>query len=72
MPAKTQLNSEFIFDDARFFKLPSTFHAIVSTNYGLNHVIKFEELLCVFQNVYESLLVNGLFMFGITVSLKLE
>lgn len=65
-------DSEFIFDDARFFKLPSTFHAVVSTNYGLNHVIKLEELICVFQNVYESLLANGLFMFDLSLEQRYQ
>jgi SAM-dependent methyltransferase len=57
------VDSEFILDDARFFQLPSTFHGVVSTNFGLNHVIKLEELTCVFRNVYAALLTNGVFMF---------
>lgn len=65
-------DSEFIFDDARSFKLPSTFHAVVSTNYGLNHIIKLEELICVFQNVYESLLANGLFMFDLSLEQRYQ
>ncbi|GAA6619172.1 class I SAM-dependent methyltransferase [Scytonema sp. NUACC26] len=58
-------DSKFILDDARFFKLPSMFHGVVSTGYGLNHIIKLEELLCTFKNVYATLLSNGLFMFDL-------
>lgn len=56
-------DSDFILDDARFFQVPSTFHGVVSTNFGLNHVMKLEELTCVFRNVYTALLTNGVFMF---------
>lgn len=59
---------EFILDDARLFKLPSTFHGVISTNTSLNHVTNLEELTCVFRNVYAALLANGLFVF----SLRLE
>jgi len=57
------VDSEFILDDARFFQLPSTFHGVVSTSFGLNHVMKLEELACVFRNVYAALMTNGVFMF---------
>lgn len=58
-------DSEFILDDARFFELPSTFHAVISTNVGLNHVINLEELTCVFHNVHAALLTNGVFFFDL-------
>ncbi len=58
-------DSEFILDDARFFKLPPTFHSVISTTYGLNHVITIEELTSVFRNVYASLLTNGVFIFDL-------
>lgn len=58
-------DSEFILDDARFFKLPPTFHCVISTTYGLNHVITLEELTSVFRNVYEALLSNGVFIFDL-------
>jgi SAM-dependent methyltransferase len=60
-------NSEFILDDARYFKLPASFNGVISTNYGLNHVTKLEELTSVFQNVYTALLPNGLFMFDLSL-----
>lgn len=56
---------QFIVDDARYFNLPSTFDAVVSTTYSLNHIITIEELICVFKNAYASLLPNGLFMFDL-------
>jgi ubiquinone/menaquinone biosynthesis C-methylase UbiE len=58
-------DSEFILDDARFFKLPPTFHGVISTTYGLNHVITIEELTSVFRNVYAALLSNGVFIFDL-------
>ena len=58
-------DSEFILDDARLFKLPPTFHGVISTTYGLNHVITLEELTSVFRNVYAALLTNGVFIFDL-------
>lgn len=62
---KNAPDSEFILDDARFFKLPSTFDGVISTSYALNHVINIEELTCVFHNVYAALLTNGVFIFDL-------
>jgi SAM-dependent methyltransferase len=68
---------KFILDDARCFKLPSAFHAVVSTDYSLNHITSLEELTSVFKNVYAALLNNGLFAFDLSLderylSVKLE
>lgn len=60
-------NSKFIFDDARYFKLSSSFDGVVSTDYALNHVTQLEELTCVFRNVYTALKPNGLFMFDLSL-----
>ncbi|MBW4592782.1 MAG: class I SAM-dependent methyltransferase [Brasilonema angustatum HA4187-MV1] len=57
------LGAEFILDDARYFKLSPTFHAVVSIGDSLNYVISIEELKNVFHNVYASLLENGFFAF---------
>lgn len=54
---------QFIQTDAGFFNLPPTFDAVVSTNAALNHFLNLQELTKVFQNVYETLLENGLFFF---------
>jgi SAM-dependent methyltransferase len=58
-------DGQFILADARFFELPPTYDAIISTNVGLNHIMSFEELKSTFQNVYAALLENGSFMFDI-------
>jgi SAM-dependent methyltransferase len=60
-------NSKFILEDARYFKLPDSFDGVISTDYGLNHITKLEELTKVFQNVYTALKPNGLFMFDLSL-----
>jgi SAM-dependent methyltransferase len=65
-------NGKFILDDVRDFKLASTFHGVVSTDYGLNHVINLEELTSVFKNVYTALLLNGLFMFDLSLDRRYQ
>lgn len=60
--------SKFVLDDARFFKLPTTFDAVVSTQYGLNHILSIDELKSVFKNVYEALRLNGWFMFDLRLN----
>lgn len=55
---------EFILGDARFFKLPSTFHGVAS-NGSLCYVMSLEELIGVFRNVHAALLENGLFVFNL-------
>ncbi|MBN3925210.1 class I SAM-dependent methyltransferase [Nostoc sp. NMS4] len=56
-------DAKFILDDARFFKLPPTFNAAISTDGVLNYFLKSEELQEVLQNVYNALLENGIFVF---------
>ncbi|MBD2726441.1 methyltransferase domain-containing protein [Nostoc sp. FACHB-892] len=60
-------NAKFILDDARFFNLLPTFHAVISANAGLNEIIKLEDLQQVFRKVYDSLLNNGIFLFGLNL-----
>lgn len=60
-------NAKFILDDARFFKLPSTFDVVICPSGSLNHMISIEDLEKVFTQVYDSLLDNGIFLFGITL-----
>lgn len=55
--------AEFILDDARFFKLPPTFHAVISTDVVLNYILSIEELQNTLQNVYNALLEKGIFAF---------
>jgi SAM-dependent methyltransferase len=58
---------EFIVADARSFKLPDTYHAIVSTFDSLNHIMSLEELTDVFGNVYAALRQGGLFLFDLNM-----
>ncbi len=54
--------AKLILGDARFFDLPVSFDAVVSTTGSLNYVMKIEELECVFNNVYNGLTENGTFL----------
>jgi SAM-dependent methyltransferase len=65
-------SAKFIIEDVRDFKLSSSFHAVVSTDYGLNHVINLEELTNVFKNVYTALLPDGLFMFDLSLDRRYQ
>ncbi len=58
---------EFIVDDARSFKLPNIYHAVVSTFDSLNHIMTLEELTSVFRNVYAALREGGLFLFDLNM-----
>ena len=69
---KNAPGAEFILEDARFFKLPPTFHAAYTTGIPLNHIASIEELTSVFQNVYAALLENGLFTFDLRVEEQLQ
>ena len=53
--------------DAREFRRPNTFDAVVSTFDSLNHLPTSADLLTVFQNVYESLTPQGLFFFDMNL-----
>jgi SAM-dependent methyltransferase len=65
-------DGKFILEDARLFQLPPTYHAVVSTSVGLNHMMSFEELKSVFQNVYVALLENGYFLFDLNLEGKFK
>jgi len=58
-------SGKFIMADARSFKLPSVYHAVVSTFDSLNHIMTLEELTDVFRNVYAALRKGGLFFFDL-------
>jgi len=60
-------SGEFIVDDARSFKLPAVYHAVVSTFDSLNHIMSLEELTDVFGNVYAALQKGGLFLFDLNM-----
>lgn len=58
---------QFIQADARFFKLPGIYHAVISVFDSLNHILKREELTKVFRNVYNTLQPGGLFFFDLNM-----
>jgi len=58
---------EFIHGDARSFKLPAVYHAVISTFDSLNHIMTLEELTTVFRNVYSALKEDGLFLFDLNM-----
>jgi SAM-dependent methyltransferase len=58
-------NIKFIQADARTFKLPIKFHAVISAFDSLNHVMTLKELKSVFQSVYEALRDKGVFIFDL-------
>ena len=59
--------AEFIAADARSFKLPDVYHAVVSTFDSLNHIMSLEELTDVFHNVYAALREGGRFFFDLNM-----
>jgi SAM-dependent methyltransferase len=71
--AKTNApEAEFIMDDARTFQLPPVYNAVFSTFDALNHVMTIEELREVFNNVYNCLVKDGIFIFDLTTKKHFE
>jgi len=58
---------KFIVEDARSFRSPAIYHAVVSTYDSLNHVMSLEGLSRVFGNVHACLRPNGLFLFDLNM-----
>ncbi len=58
---------EFILDDARSFRLPAAYQAVISTYDSLNHIMSLEELTQVFRNVCVALQEAGLFLFDLNM-----
>jgi SAM-dependent methyltransferase len=64
--AKRRLpKAEFLLADARKFRLPARFDAVISTFDSLNHVMTFKDLESVFGNVWACLKPGGLFAFDL-------
>lgn len=59
-------NSQLLLEDARSFQLQPTFDGVFS-QMSLNQILTVKELTSVFQNVYNALLENGLFVFNVFV-----
>ena len=51
--------AEFLLADARSFRLPERFDAVISTFDSLNHIMKHEELRAVFDSVFAALRPDG-------------
>jgi SAM-dependent methyltransferase len=64
---KNAPNAQFILDDARFFNLPPTFNVIISASGSLNDILSIEDIKQVFTKVYDALLNNGVFLFGLNL-----
>lgn len=62
---KNAPDAEYIQTDARSFKLPSKFKAVISAFDSLNHIMKIEELTDVFKRVHSVLLDDGVFLFDV-------
>lgn len=65
-------SGQFILSDARAFDIPSYFDAVVSTSASLNHIMNLEELTSVFQNIYQALKTNGIFILEINLEEALQ
>ena len=64
--------AEFVHADARAFKLPDKFRAVISAFDSLNHVMELEELKLVFRNVCAALEDDGLFLFDLNLEDEAE
>lgn len=58
---------EFHQADARAFKLPGKYHAVISAFDSLNHIMLLEELKMVFRNVRDVLEEDGIFLFDLNL-----
>lgn len=57
--------ARFVLDDARTFKLPPIYHAVLSTFDSLNHIMTLQQLTDAFNNVHACLLPGGSFTFDL-------
>jgi SAM-dependent methyltransferase len=59
--------AEFVHADARRFRLPQRFDAVVSTFDSLNHFLSLEDLSAVFRQTRQALAPSGWFLFDMNV-----
>lgn len=59
--------AEFVRADARSFRVPGRYQAVVSAFDSLNHLMAIEELVQVFRNVHRALDQNGIFLFDLNM-----
>ena len=60
-------DAELIHADARSFKLPSSYHAVISVFDSLNHIMTIDDLTKVFSNVFTVLRQDGIFLFDLNM-----
>jgi SAM-dependent methyltransferase len=60
-------DAEFLVEDARMFRLPAVYHAVISTYDSLNHIMSEAELAQVFRNVWACLQPGGWFLFDLNM-----
>ena len=60
---KNDPDVKFLQADARSFKLPQKYHAVVSVFDSLNHIMTLKELKIVFSRVYDVLRDDGILLF---------
>jgi len=59
---------KFISADARDFRLPEKYDAVISAFDSLNHIMKLTDLQQVFTRVYETLAPGGIFIFDLNTT----
>jgi len=59
---------KFIHADARDFRLPEKYDAVISAFDSLNHIMKLSDLQQVFTRVYEALAPGGIFIFDLNTT----
>ncbi|HEX4050167.1 MAG TPA: methyltransferase domain-containing protein [Steroidobacteraceae bacterium] len=65
-------NASFEIADAREFTLPGSFHAVISLNDSLNHLLTIEDLMSAFTSVARCLPSDGIFLFDLNLAHKYE
>ena len=70
--AENAPDAKLVAEDAREFRNPEAFDAVVSTSASLNHVGSLDDLQCVFGNVFASLRPGGGFLFDLNHPAQLE
>ncbi len=64
--------AEFVHADARSFRLPYKFQAVISAFDSLNHVMELEQLKAVFRRVHAALGDGGIFLFDLNLEDEAE
>jgi len=65
-------NASFLVADARQFALSKVFHAVISLNDSLNHLLRMEDLQAALKSAFECLLPGGVLLFDLNLAHKYE